>query len=150
MILSMDSHAFMSGENLSNENQWTQPASASCHILKWIGIYLCFVFILGVVLNSSVIYVLTNKKYPRLPRTIFIIALSTADLSHAVLGIPLPLTSNLACRYEYEFVLFLFSDELRTILRWLYGKYLCYYEGFIAYFVGMVGLYLLTALSLNR
>ncbi len=36
------------------------------------------------------------------------------------------------------------------VFRWLYGKYLCYYEGFMAYFVGMIGLYLFTALSLNR
>ena len=45
-------------------------------------------------------------------------------------------------------------SKIRSFLispfRWLYGKYLCYYEGFIAYFVGMTGLYLLTALSLNR
>ena len=39
---------------------------------------------------------------------------------------------------------------LALTLRWIYGKYLCYYEGFITYFVGMIGLYLLTALSLNR
>ena len=37
-----------------------------------------------------------------------------------------------------------------SFFSWLYGKYLCYYEGFIAYFVGMIGLYLLTTLSLNR
>lgn len=99
MILFIDSSSPMSEDNPSNNDQWTQPALASCHILKWIGIYLCFVFIFGVVLNGSVIYVLMNKKYPRSPISTFILALSCADLTHAVLGIPLPLTSNLACRY---------------------------------------------------
>ena len=33
-------------------NQWTEHALASCHILKWIGGYLCFTFICGIVLNS--------------------------------------------------------------------------------------------------
>ncbi len=43
-----------------------------------------------------------------------------------------------------------FSFKNIIVFRWLYGKYLCYYEGFMAYFVGMIGLYLFTALSLNR
>ncbi|CAF2701137.1 unnamed protein product [Rotaria sp. Silwood2] len=112
-------------------DEWTQPALASCHILKWIGIYLCFTFLCGIGLNVIILVILLQKKSHRSPIDIFIIALSFADLLDALLGIPLTLTSNLACR-------------------WLYGKYLCYYEGFVTYFVGMVGLYLLTALSLNR
>ncbi|CAF3734287.1 unnamed protein product [Rotaria socialis] len=116
--------------NLSH-NEWTQPALASCQILKWIGVYLCFTFICGVGLNAIIIVFLLQNKHHRSPIDIFIIALCFTDLLDAMLGIPLTLTSNLSCR-------------------WLYGKYLCYYEGFITYFVGMVGLYILTALSLNR
>ncbi|CAF1323374.1 unnamed protein product [Adineta steineri] len=112
-------------------NEWTQPALASCHILKWIGGCLCFIFIFGIILNSFILCVLLNKKQLQSPINLFIVALSSVDLIHALFGIPLPLTSNFACQ-------------------WLYGKYLCYYEGFIAYSVGMIGLYLLTALSLNR
>ncbi|CAF0916452.1 unnamed protein product [Adineta steineri] len=112
-------------------NEWTQPALASCQILKWIGGYLCFTFICGITLNGIILSILCDSKHRRSPIDIFIICLCISDLLASLLGIPLPLTSNLACR-------------------WLYGKYLCYYEGFIAYFVGMVGLYLLTALSLNR
>ncbi|CAF3825136.1 unnamed protein product [Adineta steineri] len=112
-------------------NEWTQPALASCQILKWIGGYLCFAFICGITLNGIILSILCDSKHRRSPIDIFIICLCISDLLASLLGIPLPLTSNLACR-------------------WLYGKYLCYYEGFIAYFVGMVGLYLLTALSLNR
>lgn len=98
VMMFTDSSA-LSKDNPSDDNQWTQPALASCHILRWIGIYLCFVFILGVLLNGSVIYIIISKKYPRSPINTFILALSCADLSHAILGIPLPLTSNLACRY---------------------------------------------------
>ncbi|UJR33532.1 hypothetical protein I4U23_020976 [Adineta vaga] len=123
----------MFNESMSNckDQDWERPALASCRILKWIGVYLCFTFLCGIVLNGIILNILREKRHRRSPIDIFIMALCFSDLLAAVLGIPLPLTSNLACR-------------------WLYGKYLCYYEGFIAYFVGMVGLYLFTSLSLNR
>ncbi len=82
------------------DDEWTRPGLASCSTLKWIGGYLFFVFILGIVLNSFVLYTLLNKKRLRSPIRLFIIALSSADLIHAAFGIPLPLTSNLACRYR--------------------------------------------------
>ncbi len=84
----------------SIDDEWTRPALASCHILKWIGGYLCFVFIFGIILNSFVLYTLLKKKRLKSPISIFIIVLSSADLIHALFGIPLPLTSNLACRYR--------------------------------------------------
>jgi hypothetical protein len=79
-------------------NQWTEYALASCHILKWIGVYLCFTFICGVVLNIIILNILIRTKRRRTPIDIFIIALCFSDLIAALLGIPLPLTSNLACR----------------------------------------------------
>ena len=79
-------------------NEWTQPALASCQILKWIGGYLCFTFICGIVLNVIILTILLQNKPRRSPIDIFIIALCFADLLAGLLGIPLPLTSNLACR----------------------------------------------------
>jgi hypothetical protein len=81
-----------------NDQEWTGPALASCYTLKWIGTYLCFVFICGIVLNTFVLYTIIRKKYLQSPIRIFIIALCVADLIHALFGIPLPLTSSLACR----------------------------------------------------
>jgi hypothetical protein len=82
----------------SIHNEWAGPALASCEILKWIGIYLCFTFICGIVLNAIILSILLRNKHRRSPIDIFIIALCLADLLAALLGIPLPLTSNLACR----------------------------------------------------
>ena len=79
-------------------NEWTPPALASCQILKWIGGYLCFTFICGVGLNIIILYILLQNKRRRSPIDVFIIALCFSDLLAALLGIPLPLTSNLACR----------------------------------------------------
>jgi hypothetical protein len=79
-------------------NQWTEYGLASCHILKWIGGYLCFTFICGVVLNIIILKILLRIKRRRTPIDIFIIALCFSDLLASLLGIPLPLTSNLACR----------------------------------------------------
>jgi hypothetical protein len=95
-LLFIKQHLF----DLSIDNEWTRPALASCHILKWIGGYLCFVFSLGIILNSFVLYTIIKKKYLQSSFSVFIIALSSTDLAHALLGIPLPLTSNLACRYR--------------------------------------------------
>ena len=132
-----------------DDYDWAQPARASCGVLKWIGGYLCFALVSGIVLNGIIIYILLRKKTRRSPIDVFMIALCSFDLLGALLGIPLPLSSSLACRW----VLLASTHPITVIflfLRWLYGKYLCYYEGFVAYFVGMVGLYLLVALSLNR
>jgi len=79
-------------------NQWAGYGLASCHILKWIGGYLCFTFICGVVLNIIILNILLRIKRRRTPIDIFIIALCFSDLLASLLGIPLPLTSNLACR----------------------------------------------------
>ena len=82
----------------SNIDPWAQPALASCFLLKWIGSYLCFIFICGIVLNVFVLYTTINKKSLQSPISIFIIALSSSDLIQSLFGIPLPLTSNFACR----------------------------------------------------
>ena len=82
----------------STDDPWMQPARASCLLLKWIGGYLCFTFLSGVVLNGIIICILLRKQRRRSPIDIYIIALCVADLAAALLGIPLPLTSNLACR----------------------------------------------------
>ena len=80
------------------DNEWSQPARASCEVLRWIGIYLCFAFLSGLVLNGIIIIILVKKQRGRSPIDVYIIALCLADLAAALLGIPLPLTSNLACR----------------------------------------------------
>lgn len=82
----------------STVDVWKKPALGSCQILRWIGVYLCFAFILGVVLNIMVLLILFRHKRRRLPIDIFIISLCLADLFDALLGIPLTATSNLACR----------------------------------------------------
>jgi hypothetical protein len=82
----------------SIHNEWTGRALAPCQILKWIGGYLCFTFICGIVLNAIILFILLQTKHRRSPIDIFIIALCFSDLLAALLGIPLPLTSNLACR----------------------------------------------------
>lgn len=79
-------------------NEWAEYALASCYILKWIGVYLCITFICGITLNLTLLSILLQTKRRRSPIDVFIIALCLADLMAAVLGIPLPLTSNLACR----------------------------------------------------
>lgn len=78
-------------------DQWSGKVLASCDILRWIGVYLCFTFVLGIFLNGAALFILLTNKH-RSPIDIFIIALCFFDLLATVLGVPLPLSSNLACR----------------------------------------------------
>ena len=82
---------------MSDDDEWSGEALASCEILTWIGIYLCFTFVFGVILNGAALFILLKNKH-RSPIDVFIIALCFFDLLATVLGVPLPLTSNLACR----------------------------------------------------
>lgn len=83
--------------NLSND-EWNRPALASCQTLKFIGIYLIFVFLLGILLNGYILFNLFARKQSNSPIRIFMIALSVSELLASVAGIPLPLLSNFACR----------------------------------------------------
>ncbi|CAF1209782.1 unnamed protein product, partial [Didymodactylos carnosus] len=114
----------------SADESWTHPALASCFVLKWIASYLIVVFILGLLTNGFVLYLFFKEKHLRNPTNTHLICLSATDFSAALLGIPLSLSSNFSCR-------------------WLFGKYGCYYEGFVAYWAGITDIYLLAAISVN-
>ena len=83
----------------ADDDQWTRLPLAPCHTLKWIGGYLIFALVSGILLNGFVLYALLKKQHAQSPISIYMITLTFADLMCAILGIPLPLTSNLACRY---------------------------------------------------
>ena len=93
--------------NYCNIQDWAQPALASCHVLKWIGGYLCFVFLCGIMLNGIILIIHLENRKRRSPTEVFILALCFSNLTAALLGIPLPLTSNLACRLVQKKFLFI-------------------------------------------
>ena len=82
----------------SDDNEWSRPPLASCQILTGIGVYLIFAFLAGIILNALVLHALFECRHFQSPIRIYMIALTFVDLAEAVLGMPLPLTSNLACR----------------------------------------------------
>lgn len=84
--------------NFSTIDEWSRPALVSCQILTFIGVYLVFVFIAGVLLNILVLRSLLETRKTQSPIRIYMIALTFVDLLETILGIPLPLSSNFACR----------------------------------------------------
>ena len=95
-----------------SDNQWSRPALASCFTLRWMGGYLIAVFLTGILLNSLVLHSFLQIKQSQSPIRIYMIALSIANLAETLLGIPLSLSSNLACPVDNLFFFLCSRDSL--------------------------------------
>jgi len=73
-----------------------------CYILRPLGYYLMFVWIIGTILNGAILYVFIRYKQLRQSSTnIFIGGLILADFIGACFEVPLPAISLLRCRLEF-------------------------------------------------
>ncbi|CAF2933750.1 unnamed protein product [Rotaria sp. Silwood2] len=118
----MSSHS-----NISSSKQ-LEP----CYILRPIGYYLLFLWIIGTSLNAYVLYIFIRYKNLRQSSTnIFIFGLVFADFFGACFEIPLPAIALLGCRWIFKYV----------------G---CVLEAIIAYFSGCSNMYMLCFISIDR
>ena len=70
-----------------------------CHILRPLGYYLIIIWIIGTILNGSILYVfMRNRKLRQTSTNVFIGGLILADFIAAFLEIPLPAVALLGCR----------------------------------------------------
>jgi hypothetical protein len=84
-------------KNTSLENQ-LEP----CYILRPLGYYLLFLWIIGTSLNGSILYIfIRNKKLRQSSTNLFIAGLIFADFIGAFFEIPLPAIALLKCRFEF-------------------------------------------------
>ena len=95
------------------------------------GVVLLFTGVLGILFNSTGLYVFARNKQLQSATNLFIVALLMCDLSMAVFGAPLAISAALYGS-------------------WFAGPVWCTWEGFIVYFFGLSALYLLTAISVDR
>ena len=102
---------------------------------KWVhqfsGVILVLTAVLGILFNTTGLYVFAKNKQLQSPTNLFIVALLVCDLSMAVLGVPL-------------------SASAAFYGSWYAGPDWCTWEGFIVYLFGLSALYILTAISVDR
>ncbi|CAF1545172.1 unnamed protein product [Adineta ricciae] len=103
-----------------------------CSILRIIGYYFIVLWIIGTILNGSVLYILVrNKKLRQSSTNVFIGGLLLADFIGICFEIPLPTFSLLSCR-------------------WIFTYTGCIFEAMIVYFAGCSNIYMLCLISIDR
>ncbi|CAF4353988.1 unnamed protein product [Rotaria sp. Silwood2] len=104
----------------------------SCHILRIFGYYFILLWIIGTVLNGTLLYTLIrNSKLRQLSTNILIGGLLLSDFIGACFEIPFPALSLIHCR-------------------WIFTYTGCVFEAIISYFVGCSNMYILCLISIDR
>ncbi|CAF3663849.1 unnamed protein product [Rotaria sp. Silwood1] len=104
----------------------------SCHILRLFGYYLILLWIIGTILNGSLLYTLIRNNILRqLSTNILIGGLLLGDFIGAFFEIPFPALSLIYCR-------------------WIFTYIGCVFEAIITYFVGCSNMYMLCLISIDR
>lgn len=113
------------------EFNWYPQAIASCSLLKVFGIWLLIDMLLGILLNSFTIYLYIKYNELRTPTNSFVFSISICDLIACLIELPLPMIANFSCK-------------------WIFGKMGCYFEAFIAFFIGASSVFILCSISIER
>jgi hypothetical protein len=117
--------------NNSTDFDWYPKALVSCNILKLFGIWLSAVMVFGILLNGFVLHLFIRNKDLQSPTNGFLMSITLADFIACLVQIPMPLVANFVCY-------------------WPFGKFGCYFEGFITYFTGSSTMFLLCLVSIDR
>ncbi|WAR13903.1 OPSX-like protein [Mya arenaria] len=96
-----------------------------------VGGFLLLVLIGGFMENLLIMFIFWKNKELLSPTNIFILAVAIGDFGMACLGVPLPIIGALNGK-------------------WFMGEFLCKWQAFVVYFVGLSQMYLLMAVSVDR
>lgn len=103
----------------------------ACWKLNIVAIFITFMLFLSVAGNSTLLFAFYTNKELRTPLNVFVIAMTSINLFGSVSEFTYIIASNFACR-------------------WVFGRIGCYMSGFVMYTVGMMQIYLMTAISFER
>ena len=109
----------------------SRVSPVDCHKLQLLGAYCTISLVLGVVFNSLWILIFVRYKEVRTTMNYFVFTNTILNLFGCLLEYPFIIPSCFACR-------------------WLFKETGCIISGFIMYFVGCAGIYLMTAISIER
>ena len=117
--------------NLSDAVIGSRVSPVDCHKLQMLGAYCMVSLVLGVVFNALWILIFVRHKEVRTTMNYFVFTNTVLNLFGCLLEYPFIIPSCFACR-------------------WLFKEAGCIVSGFIMYFVGCAGIYLMTAISIER
>lgn len=113
-------------------NNVTDTFEEKCKKLKYVSLYLVFLFAASLTFNLALLMCFMGIKSLRsAPQNTFVIALCMLNLAGTLLELPPIMTSNFACR-------------------WIWAYQSCIFTAFFMYWIGCSSIYLLVALSIER
>jgi hypothetical protein len=117
-------------ETLIEEN-WSPKPLVECYKLQVIGGYCTILFIVGIIANPTIIWIILRNKELVNPVNILIVALSILNTIGVLVELPLVTISAFMCRFKF-------------------GKLGCYWEAFLMFFIGCSTIFILTSISCMR
>lgn len=121
---------------VSNITELIDPFSGvqspvECWKLNLIATFVVVMLFLSVSANSTLLWTFYNYKDLRTPLNVFVIAMTGINLFGSISEFTYIIASNYACR-------------------WVFGRLGCYSSGWVMYTIGMMQIYLMTAISFER
>ena len=113
------------------EEEWSPKALVECYKLQIIGGYCIFLFIAGIIANPTIIWIILKNKKLINPVNILVVALAILNTIGVLIELPLVTISAFMCRFTF-------------------GKFGCYSEAFVMFFIGSATIYILTFISSIR
>lgn len=102
-----------------------------CWKLNIAAMFIVCMLFLSVSANSTLLFTFYKYKDLRTPLNVFVMAMTTINLFGSISEFTYIIVSNFSCR-------------------WVFGKVGCFMSGFVMYSVGMMQIYLMTAITFER
>lgn len=130
LVFSIQQNEFLNIDFESNNA--TETLEEKCKKLKYVSLYLVFLFATSITFNLALLMCfMLIKSLREAPQNTFVIALCMLNLAGTLFEVPPILTSNFACR-------------------WIWAYQSCVFTAFMMYWIGCSSIYLLVALSIER
>lgn len=112
-------------------DEWSPKALAECYELKLIGGYCIVLFVVGIIANPLLIWIILKNKTLINSVNIVILSLTILNTIGLLAELPLVTLSAIMCKFTL-------------------GKFGCYLEAFLLFFIGSTTIYILTFISCVR
>lgn len=112
-------------------DEWSPQVLVECSSLRYIGLYCTILFILGVIANPLLIWIILRNNDLINSTNLLIVTLAILNTIGILIELPLVSASAFLCKFTF-------------------GKFGCYWESFFMFFIGCSTIYILTFISCVR
>ena len=118
-------------KNATNDELFNPNVVVECYKLKSIGVYSSVLFIIGLISNPTLIGIILRNRDLWNEINILLAVLALLNLIGVLIELPLVTISAFMCRFTF-------------------GKFGCYWEAFVMFFIGSSTIYILSLISFIR